>query len=122
MDSQKIKDSLASLTVIFEKIDALEVRTAISLLLNIVESLVDENETYRKTIQELTDEINRLKGEQGKPKIRPQKNNGKGNHSSEEERKKRRKKDIRLLCWRVRSLFSKLCIKGCNHSAKLAVF
>ena len=93
VDTQKIKTSLESLTIIFDKIDAPEVRTAIGILLNLVESLAKEKEADRKTIQELTNEINRLKGEKGKPKIRPQKNNGKDDHSSEEERKKRKKKN-----------------------------
>lgn len=39
------------------------------LLLNVVEQLCLENETLKKTNQDLKDEINRLKGEQGVPDI-----------------------------------------------------
>jgi hypothetical protein len=60
------------------------------LLLNVVEHVSKENDSLRKTNQELADEINRLKGEQGKPNVRPQKKDKKNkntNHSSEKERK-----------------------------------
>lgn len=46
-------------------------RTAIRLLLNIVEELKQENRTLRDENQRLRDENNRLKGEQGKPKVKP---------------------------------------------------
>lgn len=68
-------------------------RKILSKLLNLVESLASENEILRTTKQHQKDEINRLKGEQGKPNIRPQKGNngdkdGKvGDHSSEDDRK-----------------------------------
>ncbi|MCP4357686.1 MAG: hypothetical protein GY796_06685 [Chloroflexi bacterium] len=55
------------------------------LLLNLVEEVKQENDQLR-------DEINRLKGEQGKPNIKPGKKKGKGDdHSSEKERRKRKK-------------------------------
>jgi hypothetical protein len=47
-------------------------RQAIRELLNLVETLVAENRTLREQNQQLRDEINRLKGEQGPPSIRPQ--------------------------------------------------
>jgi len=62
-------------------------RQAIVLLLNLVEELKQENLAQRVEIQRLRDENNRLKGEQGKPDIKPSK---KSDHSSEEERRKRR--------------------------------
>lgn len=54
------------------------------MLLNLVEKLYGENEELRKEVQTLKDEINRLKGEKGKPDIKPRKSE---NISSEEERK-----------------------------------
>lgn len=38
---------------------------------NIVEKLVAENEQLKQTVQELKNEINKLKGEKGKPDIKP---------------------------------------------------
>ena len=93
MDRKKIRDSLDPLTALFAKIVEPAIQAAIGFLLNLVESLLAENETHCQTIQEQADEINRLKGEQGKPKIRPQKKNSQGDHSSEKERKKRRKEN-----------------------------
>lgn len=67
-------------------------KNIITELLNLVEFIVSENNTLNETVQRQADEINKLKGEQGKPKIRKQKNNDdedKDNkdHSSEKERK-----------------------------------
>ena len=45
----------------------------IKVLINLVEMLAEENARLKETVQELKDEINRLKGEQGKPNIREQK-------------------------------------------------
>jgi hypothetical protein len=61
-------------------------RQAIVLLLNLVEELKQDNIAQRAEIQRLRDENNRLKGEQGKPKIKPSKKPT-ANHSSEEERR-----------------------------------
>jgi hypothetical protein len=68
--------------------DALEV---IRKLLNLVETLNQEILELKRQNQELRDEINRLKGEQGKPKIKPNKNPP-GQYSSEKERKKSKKR------------------------------
>jgi len=63
-------------------------RQAITLLLNLVEELKQENERLRIQVQYLRDEINRLKGEQGKPDIKPDKPaKSAGKHSSEQERR-----------------------------------
>jgi cell division protein FtsB len=51
--------------------DALEM---IRKLLNLVEALRQENLEIKRQSQELRDEINRLKGEQGRPKIKSNKN------------------------------------------------
>jgi len=61
-------------------------RQAIMMLLNLVEELKQENQTLRTQVQQLRDEINRLKGEQGKPDIKPGKKKKGVNHSSEQER------------------------------------
>jgi len=93
VDRKKIRDIIDPLIVLFAKIVEPEIQAGIGSLLNLVESMLDENETNRRKIQEQADEINRLKGEQGKPKIRPQKKDSQDNHSSEKERKQRRKKN-----------------------------
>lgn len=56
----------------------------IDRLLNLVESLASENARLTEIIQQQNDEINRLKGEQGKPEFTAKKD---GDISSEEERK-----------------------------------
>ena len=66
-----------------------QARAAFKFLLNAIEQLVAENQQSREHIQKLKDEINRLKGEQGKPTIRAQKKDG--DISSEKERKKKKK-------------------------------
>jgi hypothetical protein len=66
-------------------------RQAIKLLLNLVEELKQENERLRIEVQQLGDEINRLKGEQGKPDIKAgQKRRPASDHSSEVERRQAR--------------------------------
>lgn len=93
MDRKKIRDIIDPLIVLFSKIVEPEMQAGVGSLLNLVESMIAESERNCQTIQEQADEINRLKGEQGKPKIRPQKKDSQDNHSSEEERKQRRKKN-----------------------------
>jgi len=74
-------------------------REAIRRLLNLVEELAGENRKLREENQQLGDEINRLKGEQGKPTIKPSKKATappQTNYSSERERhkpKERKKAD-----------------------------
>lgn len=69
-------------------------RIAIRALLNLMEELQGDNQALRKQVAALRDEVNRLKGEQGRPEIKPnKKNDKKDDHSSEQER--RRKKDWR---------------------------
>ena len=65
-------------------------RAAICHWLNLVESIAQENRALKAENQSLRDEINRLKGEQGKPDIKPQKapatappHRSASNHSSE---------------------------------------
>ena len=68
-------------------------RAAICHWLNLVESIAQENRALKAENQSLRNEINRLKGEQGKPDIKPQKapttvppHRSVSNHSSETER------------------------------------
>ena len=79
-------------------IDSITDKKAVALikvLINLVEMLAEENARLKETVQELKDEINRLKGEQGKPNIREQKKDDDDDdstnpdHSSEKDRNKR---------------------------------
>ncbi|MFZ5902827.1 MAG: hypothetical protein ACOYZ8_04675, partial [Chloroflexota bacterium] len=66
-------------------------RQAILHLLNLIEDLTADLREAQAEIQRLRDENNRLKGEQGKPTIKPNKKPGPSNpnnHSSERERHK----------------------------------
>jgi hypothetical protein len=65
-------------------------RQAIAGLLNLVETLNQENQALREQVQRLRDELNRLKGEQGQPKIRANRKQpaSSSDHSSERERRK----------------------------------
>ena len=71
-------------------------KIAIRLLLNVIEDFQSQLLSLREENQRLRDEINRLKGEQGKPKIKG--NTSKPpptNHSSEAERHQSRKRHKR---------------------------
>ena len=61
-------------------------RAILNRLLNLVERLAGENAALESERQALRDEINRLKGEQGKPDIKADKKKA-GDISSEAERK-----------------------------------
>ena len=80
-----IKAALSHLKIDLKSIEDENLRGCIILLFNAVEQLSKENDELRKKNQSLTDEVNRLKGEQGKPTIRPQKKDK--DISSESERK-----------------------------------
>jgi hypothetical protein len=71
-----------------------DARQALWRLLNLIETLKQENEILHSQVQHLRDEVNRLKGEQGKPDLPGSKRKPGGDHSSERERhrpKRRRK-------------------------------
>lgn len=71
--------------------DLASARTAIRGLLNLLEEMQTENQGLRKQVGELRDEINRLKGEQGRPKIKANKQADESQaHSSEKERQRPR--------------------------------
>lgn len=95
MNQIEIKKILNELTTDLDSITDKKAVTIIKVLINLVEILADENTKLKETVQQLKDEINRLKGEQGKPDIRGQSNGsvGNSNHSSEKDRNKRRKKN-----------------------------
>jgi cell division protein FtsB len=89
-------------TEIQKEIEALKLNTAIitdpqtkdifNSLLNLIEKLYSENEQYKEANQILKDEINRLKGEDGKPDIKKRnRDQGNSDHSSEKERNERGK-------------------------------
>ena len=65
-----------------------KVRGIILNLLNVIEYLMAEYHKSKQEIQRLRDENNRLKGEQGKPDIKPNKQKQSQDFSSEKERKK----------------------------------
>jgi hypothetical protein len=83
MDRTRIRAILDELTIDIESIADKQLANSQRLLLNLVEVLLEENEALKKTNQAFKNEINRLKGEQGKPSLRKQ------NHSSEKDRKRR---------------------------------
>ena len=90
MEISEIKTQLKLIAPTLDQVKDPGVRAAINILLNIVEVLIDKNTQQAETIQQLKDEVNRLKGEQARPKPRPD-NKGK-DHSSEKERKERQSK------------------------------
>lgn len=63
-----------------------KIKTVVSGLLNLVETLYGENEALKEENQQFKDEINRLKGEQGKPEIKAKCKKESVDHSSEKER------------------------------------
>ena len=78
--------------------DLEQARQAIVQLLNLVEELSAAMSELRKENQRLRDEVNRLKGEQGKPTIKPSKktrSSEASDHSSEPQRRRRTKRTRR---------------------------
>jgi len=77
-------------------------------LLNLVETLNQEILELKRQNQELRDEINRLKGEQGKPNIKPKKKTSK-QYSSEKDRKEPKKRKKRTKKDRIKTHDSQIC-------------
>ncbi|MBP6104420.1 MAG: hypothetical protein KA508_05120 [Gammaproteobacteria bacterium] len=81
-----LKQSIEAITVDINKIKDPSLRSIISQLLNIIEEQSKTITLLQEDNQKLRDENNRLKGEKGKPDIRPQL--GQRDISSEKEIKK----------------------------------
>lgn len=91
----KLLEELRQLDLNIDSISDLKMQRGVRVLSNAVESLVI---TLKKALEEnqtLKNEINRLKGEQGPPNIRPQSKNDKTDHSSEDNRKKNQNSKLR---------------------------
>jgi cell division protein FtsB len=88
MDLKTLKELLASLNINPDEIEDERYATAFRILFPIIEKQNEEIEFLKADIQKLRDEINLLKGEQTKPKIRGSNQNE--DISSENERRKRR--------------------------------
>ena len=92
--AMNILETLKQLHIDLDSIADQKTRASIVLLLNIVEFLTKENQQQKEEVQLLKDEINRLKKEQGRPVIRPQKKEG--DISSEKERRGSSKKPKKI--------------------------
>jgi len=86
MTKKDIIEVLESIQNTIEKIEDKKTKEIVSVLYNLVEEVVADNTRLREENQALKDEINELKGEQGKPDIKPNNKND-GDISSEQERK-----------------------------------
>jgi len=91
MSRQEVKEILHNLDVRPDFLDKEALSRALTVLINLVEKLSEENEKFKLENQRLRDENNRLKGEQGKPKF-PGNKAGGNNISSEKQRKQRKPK------------------------------
>jgi len=77
--------------VLLNRIQDPDIRRVVQQLANLLEQALADIDTLRAENQRLKDEINRLKGEQGKPNVKPNKpGSGDQNtdHSSEQQRRK----------------------------------
>ena len=87
-----IQELQAETNAIYQEIAQMESSAAqdiVKKLFNLIERLASDKSSLETELQQLRDEVNRLNGEQGKPDIKPNKNNNKdGDISSEKERKK----------------------------------
>ena len=91
MSTIKIRPKLEELGIEVEQIADERIRKAIYLLYNLLEELASANSNLQEENQKLRDEINNLKGEQGKPKINPQ---ARDKNRTEKNRIKRRKRKL----------------------------
>lgn len=87
MNTANLTKILESIQPDLEQVEGQASKKAVSTLLNIVEESVAESTKLKNENQTLKDEINRLKGEQGKPDIKPNKKKKDSNISSDKERK-----------------------------------
>ena len=83
---QTLQAEIVAITQETAQLENSAAQAIVTRLLNLLERVVAENASLEKELQELRDEINRLKGEQGKPDIKANKKIG-ADISSEAERK-----------------------------------
>ncbi|MDQ7089819.1 MAG: hypothetical protein Q9M50_04130 [Methylococcales bacterium] len=86
-----IHDLQAETNAIYQEIaqmESSEAQDIVKKIFNLIERLASDKLSLETELQQLRDEVNRLKGEQGKPDIKPNKNNKGDDISSEDERKK----------------------------------
>ncbi|NOR80807.1 MAG: transposase [Methyloprofundus sp.] len=89
MNIKELQAEINATYQIYAQIENSVEQDIIKKLLNLIEQVASDNESLEAEIQHLHDEVSRLKGEQGKPDIKPNKKNRKqADISSEEERKK----------------------------------
>ncbi len=88
MDLEAQKQKLASLDINPDEVENSRYTTAFRMQFAIIEKQNEKNEFLKAENQKLRDEINLLKGEQTKPKIRGSKKSD--DISSEMERRKRK--------------------------------
>lgn len=86
MTKKDIIEVLENIQNKIENIEDKKTKEILSVLYNLVEDVLSDNTRLREENQALKDEINKLKGEQGKPDIKPNNKND-GDISSEQERK-----------------------------------
>ncbi len=86
MNIQDLQAELNAIDQITAQLENSREHTLVKKLLNIIEQLASSNKAQESELQQLRDEINRLKGEQGKPDIKANKKKD-GAISSEAERK-----------------------------------
>lgn len=92
MNRADLEKAINFLNIDIKSISA-TIRIIIIGLLNIIETIFQNKEELKEENQKLKDEINHLKGEQGKPDIKAKNSNKENsNHSSEKERKDNLKK------------------------------
>jgi hypothetical protein len=90
MNLKKITEELKNLHIHLNRGIDKEIEKAFCKLFQIIEELSEDNDKLNKEVQQLRDEINLLKGEQGKPEIKSSKKNENEDHSSEKDRRKRK--------------------------------
>jgi regulator of replication initiation timing len=86
MTKRDIIEVLENIQNKIENIEDKKTKEILSVLYNLVEDVLSDNTRLREENQALKDEINKLKGEQGKPDIKANNKND-GDISSEQERK-----------------------------------
>jgi len=87
LKNDPVRETIKTLSNDVSSIDDPSIKPTITELLNLLETLYADNQQLREQKQQLEDEINRLKGEQGKPDIKGKNKKPPSDHSSENERK-----------------------------------